>query len=180
VKAHLNHPDFLRMPRYRTADVRLILNITPQQLRSIEKGIRPSCRRHWGPRSALHLFQLALAVEIAAYGVRVADASKIAAGLSARGDEAPNTDSASLATQLNALVSDLTLIIHRDDDGPHVCFVENHRLRNHIQSLKGAFIAIRLAPIAANLIGRIRWVTLGESSRALDAVENNDMPEVRR
>lgn len=157
----------IHTPRYRSAETREILNLSPQQLRSLEVNASGDTEtKRWRSRTPFELFRLMLAMELTAWGVEVAEASKLAHQLAfGHGEDVKwggESDGNSLEETLSDALFGQTVIVHQEDgrwhgqvhwsDGEHGD-VEDH--------IGGSALVIRLRPLAGRLIQKISRRALG-------------------
>jgi hypothetical protein len=160
----------IHTPRYRSAETRQILNLSPQQLRSLEaSALGDTETKRWRSRTPFELFRLMLAMELTAWGVEVAEASKIAHQFAfGHGEDVIWADEAAGSSLEETLCDALfgqTVIVYLEDgrwhgqvhwsDGEH-SDVEDH--------IAGSALVIRLRPLARRLIQKISRRALGGSA----------------
>jgi hypothetical protein len=161
----------IHSPRYRAGDTRAILDISIGQLRLLQTAAdADSPPAGWRLRSLMDIFRLMLAIELAAHGLEVAEASRIA-------HEAPigygddvrmayeGSARTALAEQLHSELFGQTLVAQRCGDGwaatLHRSDAENLQLDKLVE---GSAAVIRLRPLGERLMTRLRQYSLGEAA----------------
>ena len=156
----------IHAPRYRRRETCAILNISTMQLRSLQAGEgSDGSPARWRSRTLMELFRLTLAMELSTHGLEVARASTMAHEVQLGWDGAAvdETHGISLGEQLEGELFGQTLIAQRENglwkSFVHLSDGENRRLDEVIGD---SSIVIRLRPLGARLIIRIRQHALGE------------------
>ena len=152
--------------RYRSGETRELLGLTCEQLAymdSYRDGERDGTG--WRKRSAMDLFRLMLSNQLAAHGIPVEQAVKIAHEIPVGRDDyifCPGEDDP-LREQLAAELFGRTLIARRDGTAwhpiLHVSDGEDEPIEYYISR---SAVVIRLGPLGEDLIARIREHALGE------------------
>lgn len=158
----------IHAPRYRRGETCAILDISTMQLRSLQAGEdSDGSPAGWRSRTLMELYRLMLAIELSTHGLEVAEASTIAheVQLGWEGATPDETLGVSLGEQLEGQLFGQTLIAQRKN-GRWKSFVHlsDGESRPLGEVIGDSSIVIRLRPLAARLIARIRQHALGEGA----------------
>lgn len=158
--------------RYTSGQIWTILGLTREQLSYMDVHREPKRDgTGWRKRSVMDLYRLMLTKELAAHGVPMEHAVRIAHEAPfAYGDdvhEPGEAEGVPLAEQLAGKLFGHTLIAWRDGEGwASLVHADDGQSEPIAYYIRRSAIVIRLLPLGDDLIARIRQYALGETTQS--------------